>query len=306
VEFQQAIVKILAPDGSTAGTGFVVSAQGLLVTCAHVIQGEAAQRRGDPLPESAAIQFYATGDPGRAARLAEYWRGLPQDVAFLQMQGELPAGVEPLPLGAWSGAAESAWQSFGFPPANPAGLGAGGQLLTRTQRQGVEVLQLRSQELTNGFSGAPVWDGGRVIGMVDARMPPGASGDNWDTRFAIPAEALAAIHPALSLAAAPPPAVAPGVQQQTGAVHSGGVMAGVVIAQPGSQVSIGGQGPVAAAADYQPLPRPALGELPPPGLLPPGSRMPFFRNDVFTGREVDLLALARALFDERAGPLAVP
>ena len=32
------IVRILKPDGSTAGTGFVVSDEGLIATCAHVVK----------------------------------------------------------------------------------------------------------------------------------------------------------------------------------------------------------------------------------------------------------------------------
>ena len=40
-------------------------------------------------------------------------------------------------------------------------------------------------------------------------------------------------------------------------------------------------------------------KVPPPGDLPPGSRMPFGPNARFTGREPQLLALARALFPPR-------
>lgn len=46
---------------------------------------------------------------------------------------------------------------------------------------------------------------------------------------------------------------------------------------------------------YQPPDAPQLNELPPRGYLPPGSRIPFSPNKVFTGREEDLLELARSL-----------
>jgi tetratricopeptide (TPR) repeat protein len=46
---------------------------------------------------------------------------------------------------------------------------------------------------------------------------------------------------------------------------------------------------------YQPPTNLEQGKLPEPGSLPPGSRIPFARNAVFTGRESDLLALADAL-----------
>jgi tetratricopeptide (TPR) repeat protein len=46
---------------------------------------------------------------------------------------------------------------------------------------------------------------------------------------------------------------------------------------------------------YSPPPLPAPGSLPEPGPLPPGSRLPFPRNAVFTGRESDLHTLATSL-----------
>ena len=48
-------------------------------------------------------------------------------------------------------------------------------------------------------------------------------------------------------------------------------------------------------APYMPPPPPAPGQLPDPGPLPPGSRLVFGRNALFTGREEDLLALAEQL-----------
>jgi hypothetical protein len=47
--------------------------------------------------------------------------------------------------------------------------------------------------------------------------------------------------------------------------------------------------------DYKLQEPPPKGELAEPGGLPPGSRMIFTRNEQFTGREADLLALAEAL-----------
>jgi len=50
---------------------------------------------------------------------------------------------------------------------------------------------------------------------------------------------------------------------------------------------------------------PAAGEIPRPGGLPPGSRLPFTRNELFTGREVPLKALALALlYDQHISALA--
>jgi len=39
VDLTAGIVRVLAPAGATAGTGFVVTDDGLIATCAHVVQG---------------------------------------------------------------------------------------------------------------------------------------------------------------------------------------------------------------------------------------------------------------------------
>ena len=49
---------------------------------------------------------------------------------------------------------------------------------------------------------------------------------------------------------------------------------------------------------YVPPPPPAPGDLPDPGPLPPGHRLPFARNAMFTGREDDLRALAAILLPD--------
>jgi tetratricopeptide (TPR) repeat protein len=49
---------------------------------------------------------------------------------------------------------------------------------------------------------------------------------------------------------------------------------------------------------YVPFPTPHPEELPDPGSVPPGSRIPFTRNELFTGREEALVALARGLLHE--------
>ena len=51
---------------------------------------------------------------------------------------------------------------------------------------------------------------------------------------------------------------------------------------------------------YTPPPCPAPDVLPDPGPLPPGSRIPFHRNALFTGRDEPLKILARALLHDEA------
>ncbi|MBN1814368.1 MAG: hypothetical protein JXA14_21185, partial [Anaerolineae bacterium] len=52
---------------------------------------------------------------------------------------------------------------------------------------------------------------------------------------------------------------------------------------------------------YSPPPPPDPDDLPEPGALPPGSRLPFHRNALFTGRVELMKALARALLHDGAG-----
>jgi len=62
-------------------------------------------------------------------------------------------------------------------------------------RAGQPLLQLRSSEITQGFSGAPIWDEvrHRVIGMVVIVATPDASGKLGETAFATPPETLQTI-----------------------------------------------------------------------------------------------------------------
>lgn len=200
------MVRILRPGGVTAGAGFVVSEAGLIATCAHVVQSESEQKRHSR-PDKVEIVFHATGQRVEAYVLPEGWRDSDQeDVAFLKIEGDLPPGVHPLPLSFSTGTADHRFRSFGFPDSNTqGGLHAKGHVLkdivideTRSP-----ALQLSSKEITNGFSGGPVWDttGKRVIGMISLITIPEL--DSYrrldETAFATPAETLQRLCPDLQL-----------------------------------------------------------------------------------------------------------
>ncbi|MBE7557297.1 MAG: serine protease [Anaerolineales bacterium] len=192
------IARILDTSGQTVGTGFVLTSDGLIATCAHVI-ADAGTGPG----ETVNIVFHCTGEERQAVVEADWWRESDaEDVAILRLIGELPEPVKPLPLGASTSAANHLFETIGFPPTNPTGgiLGRG-MILGRTKINEMPVLQLRSQEVTGGFSGAPVWDctTRRVVGMVTATADPD---DRWrlsETAFITPAETLRAVCPALQL-----------------------------------------------------------------------------------------------------------
>jgi len=78
------------------------------------------------------------------------------------------------------------------------------------------------------------------------------------------------------------------ISAQDHSVGVGGDVYGNVIIYHGVLPTPGGE-------PYVPPTPPDSDELPLPGTLPPGSRMPFPRNALFTGREADLRALAQTL-----------
>jgi Trypsin-like peptidase domain len=150
------IVRILrGPGEETVGTGFVVNKkEGLVVTCAHVVENAHAGPGG-----IVSLIFYAANDKGEqeATVLPEYWRASnAEDVAFLRLKEEkIPEGVEQLPLGCCGG--KTNFSTFGFPgEALTSGRRGAGEVLGLPHEMiGFLRLQLRSEEITNGFSGAP-------------------------------------------------------------------------------------------------------------------------------------------------------
>jgi WD40 repeat protein len=180
------IVRILS--GRSVGTGFVVSDDGLLVTCAHVL--------GRPCPERVSAIFLATNEQREATVEMQWLRDVEaEDMAILRIQGGLPQGVRSLSLGSSTGVSGHKISTFGFPSAGEVeGIAGYGKVLGRGSqtKAGQPLLQLRSSEITQGFSGAPVWDElrKRVIGMVVIVATPDASGKMGETAFATPTETL--------------------------------------------------------------------------------------------------------------------
>src|SRR6266700_5176553 len=134
-ELQAGMVRILTSKGTTAGTGFVVTNDGLIATCSHVIQKKEVQMRGDPLPEKVNIIFRATGDQAEAWIETDWWRpNIGDDIAILRIDGCLPVGVEPLLLGSSSGTEQHDFFTFGFSATNPEqGSSVFGKILAETR-----------------------------------------------------------------------------------------------------------------------------------------------------------------------------
>jgi WD40 repeat protein len=200
VDLKAGIVRVIGPDGETVGTGFVVTDEGLIATCAHVVEAAGAGP-GDTVR----VAFHATGEEREAQVEPDWWRGPDaEDVAILRLDGPLPEGVTSLPLGSSNGTSGHPFRTFGFPAARPEkgmwGYGTIGDPVPDTTER--DLLQLTgATEVTPGFSGAPVWhdDIGVVVGMVVSITRPDAYGRMVETAFIIPVETLRDVCPALRL-----------------------------------------------------------------------------------------------------------
>jgi WD40 repeat protein len=204
IDLKAGVVRILQSDGkTTSGAGFVVSEKGLLATCSHVIQPEASQNRGEPRPEKVYVIFCTTGDRMAARVLPEFWRPADQeDVAVLQLEGNLPAAVRPLSLGSSQNTINHSFQTFGFPELGPKdGTYGDGHILNELQMHGTRVLQVSSPQVTPGFSGGPVLDlvTSRIVGMVTAIVAQDKYGRMAETAYITPSETLREICPQIGL-----------------------------------------------------------------------------------------------------------
>jgi WD40 repeat protein len=173
----RSIVRVLGPKRATAGTGtagtgfFLTGGDGALIaTCAHVIRDNVAAGPGkyvriavEPTrPDEKPTSARAYVDPA-------YWREPEaEDIAILRLEGSPTDRSAPLPLVPLLDDTH-AHRSWGFPLAKSAeGLAASVTGLAPAMDAGRLALQGRSEEVSHGFSGAPVWDDESdvAIGMV--------------------------------------------------------------------------------------------------------------------------------------------
>ncbi|MBV9279217.1 MAG: serine protease, partial [Chloroflexi bacterium] len=199
------LVRVLDADGSTAGAGFVVGDEGLIATCAHVVECAGVSPRG-----TVRVLFVVTGETAETTIEHSSWRpAAAEDVAILRVSGRLPPGITPLPLGSARGAETHPFSTYGFPDGTfEEGIAGNGTIsgLIPTREAGT-VLQLTGiTEATSGFSGAPILDTvtDRVVGMVTRITAPDQYGRLTQTAFGTPADVIRRVCPTLRLSDACP------------------------------------------------------------------------------------------------------
>jgi Trypsin-like peptidase domain len=203
-DIREFTVQIRDPRGTPYGTGFIVSSDGKIVTCAHVVQ----QALGVPLTAAGDIRLTIYMHEGRVrglrhAVVSAYYTDYQDDVVLLQ----LVDGPFPLPpsqvavLGRATDSLRNPFQSYGFRPLPPEYIAgyAEGMILgpvdsPLTKKLQMDPIQIRSAEIDAGMSGSPVLDTKRnlVIGVVTSTYRPATSmAKDRDTAWAVDASVLA-------------------------------------------------------------------------------------------------------------------
>lgn len=178
------------------GAGFVVRDR-LVLTCAHVLEDEEFGP-GDHVE----IIFHISGERRQAKVLPGGWY-LPdtEDLALVQIDGGLPSDVEVAVLDLPNESEEQAFKTLGYPYGGP-GVPAEGRFRVRPVDgiyPGFPRLQLQSNQVTEGFSGAPILsiDTDRVVGMVVGLLPQDQWGRGSETAYGISAGLILEKYPGL-------------------------------------------------------------------------------------------------------------
>ena len=184
----------ISSNGRVLGTGFLVSRDGIILTCTHVVGFSDSKQ-----PKIFEVAFLNT--PGRyKARLLECKPTDKEDVAILKLLDALPKSARPLLFGSSRNAQGHNFSTIGFPTSLNE-IRAEGQIQGVSKPKDIFMLQLRSPELTQGFSGAPIFDTntGRVVGMVSAIAQKDENSRLGITAFGISSESIQQIWPGIKI-----------------------------------------------------------------------------------------------------------
>lgn len=184
-------------SGEIVGTGLAVSADGKIVTCAHVVEAAGVDPRVVDGGEIG-VYFPQVRDDEQKARRAKVAACFPMhddDVVLLQLtDGPPPLGPEQIAkLGFADGSEGNAFRSYGYRPLNPYNSGwADGKImgLVECPEGGcyqTEPVQLRSSEIDRGMSGAAVLDTEKnlVVGIISETWFPDVTLKDRDTAWAV-------------------------------------------------------------------------------------------------------------------------
>jgi hypothetical protein len=192
-------------NGRILGTGILVTDDGLIVTCYHVIGNIKAKT----LDKTVDVYFPAIYNvKGRADVLEEYSNS-EVDIAFVKLKEKLPEQVAVANLSETIDSTHT-FRSFGFRKEKTFdGLYSDGTIQGKVRKKFKdnsndnnillqEVIQLKSDGIDHGMSGAAVLDTqiNRIIGIVSEYLATSSNVDR-NLALAIPIESLLKVYPEL-------------------------------------------------------------------------------------------------------------
>ncbi len=190
-----------AATNAIVGTGIVVSMDGRIATCAHVVRAAGVEpRAGDGAEVDVYFQHARSGEKARRAIVAAHFDQHDDDIVLLQLVGGPPL-LDPEQIAVLDTAASSAghdFKSYGYRRLHKyQGLPAIGQIVDFADKPAGAVLHARpvmisSQHIDSGMSGAAVLDVQRnlVVGVIAETWDSGEGFADRDTSFAIDAKVL--------------------------------------------------------------------------------------------------------------------
>jgi hypothetical protein len=206
-------IRILRPDGSTAGTGFLVSKQ-LAITCAHVVDSARAK-------PGAVIEFkYHLGESNvQEAKVLENGWSSENDVAVLELTEKPPKWIRPIIMQSSRAMEGRSFQGLGYPDDGPVQTRwPQGNISGRVEVKGYlnPLLQIQGKEIDKGLSGSAVVDRTtrRVVGMLSAYQDIARPSAAEKVRFgyAVPIETVWNVYPELEKELPPLPRRSPLVE----------------------------------------------------------------------------------------------
>lgn len=177
--FKRAIVRIYrTSDAQVIGAGFLVSKRCIL-TCAHVVaEALSIPQNTQEMPQFSILLDFPHIVPGQKIESkVVFWLPVDssqsqEDIAGLELQGEIPDTAQPIPLITSENFYNRPFKIFGFPKGHPNGIWTDG-VLKDTLANGWVQMQGNSTQghrVERGFSGTPIWDDveNAVVGMTIA------------------------------------------------------------------------------------------------------------------------------------------
>ena len=155
------VIKILDKEGDSRGAGFIVSEKGIIISAKHVIENLGVLDSREILIE------FMDESKGLVTIISKLDKN--SDIIFLCLKGELPSFAQPLKMGYSIGTKGHEISAVGYPEnGTKRGMLAEGRIQTHVRNNGIDLLQISSMQVQEGFSGSPVLDSitGKVVGMI--------------------------------------------------------------------------------------------------------------------------------------------